>query len=110
MKLEKLHEDTKSVYAQRIVEWYFCDQAKRPILFDSKPPEIRVRGVVQGGEHNGKTITTSPVTNFKNQNGNYIITTESGSSYMIAMNEINPKYRSTLHADMIGAILANVRK
>lgn len=108
MKLAQLTEDT--AYNYKVLEWYFCDDNKRPILFGSKQKEIRVRGIMRGGENDGKSITTSPIVAFNNNGGNYIVTTQSGSKYTLTTNDINPKYKSTLQADMISAILAQIGK
>ena len=72
--------------AQRyeILDWYLSDSKKLPLTHKAVDTPVHVRGTVTSGENSGKIITTSQVVSFSSANvGVFIVTTESGSQYVL---------------------------
>ncbi len=108
MKIITLLEQSRRF---EILDWYLSDSKKLPLSHKSVDSPVHIRGTVTGGENSGKIITTSQVVSFSTANvGTFIVTTESGSQYVLKVDNINRKYKEMLDKESIPALLSRLLK
>jgi hypothetical protein len=108
MKIKVILEQS---YRYEVIDWYLSDSRKAPLTHKSFDTPVHVRGTVTGGENSGKIITTSQIVSFSTANsGVYIITTESGSQYVLKLENINKKYKEILDKEAIPSLLNRLLK